>query len=255
MYGNTHIFESMEALYEALENHWRLIAKHAIDDHGAFFVALAGGSTPRKFYERLAKQDQISNHEWKKTHIYFGDERCVPQGHEDSNYRMVKESLLSKVALLPEHVHAMFSADMSMKDNVENYNLLLNGELPLDGQGHPVFDLVMLGMGEDGHTASLFPGTEILNVSESPVASQFVKKLDSWRMSLTFPSINAARHVAIIVAGEGKAEILSAVFSEVESGEEFYPIQKVRPAGQLDWYLDVAAARQLLDREKGQSKS
>jgi len=245
MNGNTHIFETMNALYAALEKQWQRVAQMAIADHGAFHVALAGGSTPRNFYKKLTQQPAIDESCWHKTHIYFGDERCVPQDHPDSNYRMAKETLLSVVPLLPEHVHAMFSADFSVEENVRQYESLLHDTLPLDAKGCPVFDLVLLGMGEDGHTASLFPETDILYESAKPVAAQFVQKLNAWRMSLTFPAINAASHVVMLVAGDAKAKILADIFAADKNAVARYPVQQVNPTGQLDWYLDIAAAQQL----------
>ncbi len=245
MNGRSQIFENIDALYAALEKQWQRIAHAAIADHGAFHVALAGGSTPRNFYKKLAQQSVVDEHCWHKTHIYFGDERCVPQDHSDSNYRMAKETLLSSVPLLPEHVHAMFSADFSVEQNVARYETLLHDTLPQDVNGCPVFDLVLLGMGDDGHTASLFPDTEILHESVKSVAAQFVQKLNVWRISLTFPTINAANHVAVLVAGDAKAKILADILSAEKNAVARYPIQQVNPTGQLDWYLDTAAAHLL----------
>jgi len=245
MNGRSQIFENIDALYAALEKQWQRVAHEAIADHGAFHVALAGGSTPRNFYKKLAQQSVVDEHCWHKTHIYFGDERCVPQDHSDSNYRMAKETLLSAVPLLPEHVHAMFSADFSVEQNVARYETLLHDTLPQDVNDCPVFDLVLLGMGEDGHTASLFPDTEILHESVKSVAAQFVQKLNVWRISLTFPTINAANHVAVLVAGDAKAKILADILSAEKNAVTRYPIQQVDPTGQLDWYLDTAAAHLL----------
>jgi 6-phosphogluconolactonase len=243
--GRVHIFDSPGALYAALEERWQQLACAAIADHGAFYVALAGGGTPRVLYERLADQPAIDQFCWQKTHVFFGDERCVPQDHLDSNYRMAKDALLSKVQLLPEHVHPMFSADISVEENVTRYAALLSDTLPLNAHQQPVFDLVLLGMGEDGHTASLFPDTEILHETTKPVAAQFVSNLDAWRMSLTFPVINSARHVAVLVPGESKAKMLAEVLSVEKSAVMQFPIQRVNPEGQLDWYLDTAAAQLL----------
>lgn len=245
MNGCAHISENADALYRSLEKQWQELSTAAIADHGAFHVALAGGSTPRKLYEKLAQSTSLDEFHWHKTHIYFGDERCVPQDHAESNFRMAKEALLSIVPLRPEHIHAMFSANHSVEENTIQYETMLKNTLPLDTETNPVFDLILLGMGEDGHTASLFPGTEILHESEKPVAAQFVQKLDAWRISLTFMTINAANHVAIMVVGKSKAEILRDIFSEEENTIACYPIQQVNPAGNLVWYLDADAAQLL----------
>lgn len=249
MNGSTHIFENIDALYAALEEQWHSVAQAAIADHGAFHVALAGGNTPRNFYAKLALHTDIDRQCWQNTHIYFGDERCVPQQDEQSNFRMAHEALFSVAPLLAEHIHAMFSADIPLQENVAAYAALLQDVLPQNDDGFPVFDLVLLGMGEDGHTASLFPGTDILHETKQSVAAQFVPKLDAWRMSLTFPTINAARHVAVLVAGGSKAKILSDISLSRSSAQ--YPIQQVDPVGQLDWYLDSDAA-QLLQGEAQQ---
>jgi 6-phosphogluconolactonase len=243
--GSTHIFQSLDALYAALQEQWHSLAQAAIADHGAFHVALAGGNTPRNFYSKLALKPDIDQQCWENTHIYFGDERCVPQQDEQSNFRMAREALFSVAPLLPQHIHAMFSADIPLQENVAKYAALLQDVMPQNASGFPIFDLVLLGMGDDGHTASLFPDTDILHETKQSVAAQFVPKLDAWRMSLTFPTINSARHVAILVAGEGKAKILAEIASS-RSGKQ-YPIQQVDPAGQLDWYLDTDAAQLLRD--------
>ncbi len=240
MYGNQHVFENLDALYLALLSQWRQNAAAAIAERGAFHVSLAGGNTPRGFYAALAQDTANEVDLWRQTHVYFGDERCVPQDHPDSNYRMAREALLSKVPVPAEHVHPMYDAVLSVEENVAQYARLLQDTLPQDAQGHPVFDLVLLGMGDDGHTASLFPGTGILDEYHQPVAAQFVEKLNAWRISLTFATLNAARHVVILVAGDTKADILAEIFSAPEDVR--YPIQRVRPQGRLDWYLDAAAA-------------
>jgi len=245
MNGSTHIFETIDALYVALAKQWQEVAQAAIADHGAFHVALAGGNTPRNFYRKLAQPSAIDESCWNKTHIYFGDERCVPQDHPDSNYRMAKETLLSVTPLLSGHVHAMFFADLSVEENVSQYDALLHDTLPLDAKGCPVFDFILLGMGEAGLTASLFPGTDILHERSKPVAAQFVQKLNAWRISLTFLAINAAAHVAVLVAGDAKAKVLADIFSADKNAVTRYPVQQVNPTGQLDWYLDTAAAQPL----------
>jgi 6-phosphogluconolactonase len=247
---STHVFENIDALYDALDVQWRDVSQDAIARRGMFNVALSGGSTPRSFYSKLAGQTSIKRESWQKTCLYFGDERCVPQDHPDSNYRMAREALISSAPIMPEHVHAMFSADLSVDENVSRYNAVLTTELPLNSQSVPVFDLILLGMGEDGHTASLFPGTQIVTETESLVAAQFVEKLDAWRMSLTFPTINAAHHVAVLVAGEAKAKIVADILSQPASAEPVYPIQRVKPTGQLDWYLDAAAAQFLQSNKR-----
>ena len=245
MKGNLHVFDDVSSLYDALVEHWSTLATAAIAEKDQFHVALAGGNTPKSFYERLAHNIGEDYLPWEKTHIYFGDERCVAQNHSDSNYHMASVALLSRVPIPPSQVHAMFDPAYSAEENASRYETMLRSVLPLDPDNRPMFDLILLGMGDDGHTASLFPGTPILDEEKKTVAAQFVDKLQAWRISLTFPTLNAARQVVMLVAGNGKAQILH----EVAQGDDQvprFPVQCVNPQGNLDWYMDRAAAR-LLD--------
>lgn len=245
MHGNTQVFYDVDSLLDALVSHWQKIVEESIADHGGFHVALAGGSTPRNFYTRLAQCGVEDSVDWGKVHIYFGDERCVPQDHADSNFRMAHETLFSKVDIPASQIHAMFTPLLSPAQNAAHYASLIEQQLAKDGNGNPIFDLVLLGMGDDGHTASLFPDTEILNVDENSVAAQFVDKLGAWRVSLTYPTLNAARNVVVLVVGANKADILSEL-SRSASDEIRYPIQGVNPQGDLQWFLDKAAAYHLV---------
>lgn len=243
MHGSLRIFADDSELCESLAQLWQEIAAAAIADHGAFHVALAGGGTPRQFYQRLARADYRECMPWQDTQVYFGDERCVPQDHADSNYRMAWDAFLSHVPIPLTHIHPLFDPQLSPAENAQRYARLLTEKLPQAGST-PVFDLVLLGMGEDGHTASLFPNTEILQETAHTVAAQRVDKLDAWRVSLTFPTLNAARYVAVMVAGGAKSEILFRVLKSDTTGCE-YPIQCVDPQGKLVWFVDRAAAGRL----------
>lgn len=246
VHGNTRIFNDIDSLLDALAKQWQIIAEQSIADHGAFHVALAGGGTPRSFYTRLTKRDMKDAVAWDKVHIYFGDERCVPQDHEDSNYRMAHETLFSKVGIPTSQIYPMFSPSLNPEQNAAHYASLIEQHLAKDANGSPIFDLILLGMGEDGHTASLFPGTEILNEQKKSVAAQFVEKLGVWRVSLTYPTLNAARHVALLVVGENKANILSEI-SRLPPGTVRYPVQGINPQGDLQWFLDKAASHLVAD--------
>ena len=246
MHGTIHIYDGIDSLLNALVLQWRELGSEAIADHGAFHVALAGGGTPQHFYQRLTQVDVEDCVEWNKVHVYFGDERCVPPDHKDSNYRMAREALLSRVAIPAPQIHPMFSPEFNAEQNAARYASLLDQQLPKDADGRPVFDLVYLGMGEDGHTASLFPKTEILNENKKPVAAQFVEKLDAWRISLTYPTINAARHVSVLVVGDSKAAVLSDI-SKLPISDMRYPVQGVNPRANLHWFMDAAAAHLISD--------
>ena len=246
MYGNAHIFDDADSLLTALVDHWQKIARESIADHDGFHVALAGGGTPRDFYKQLVQSDTKNAVAWNKVHIYFGDERFVPQDHIDSNFQMAKDTLFSKVDIPSSQIHAMVDPSLSPEQNAARYASLLDQQLLKDANGNPVFDLVLLGMGGDGHTASLFPNTEILNEDKKSVAAQFVDKLGVWRVSLTYPTLNAARHVVVLVVGEGKAEILSAL-AKSSSADSRYPVQGIKPRKDLQWFLDKAAAHLAID--------
>lgn len=218
-------------------------ATAAIEHHHAFHLALAGGSTPKSIYELMAREPYCSNLPWDKMHFYFGDERCVPADHTDSNYRMTRQALLSKVPVPESNVHPIVVDLQDVAASAKRYEDELKSHLPRN-DSVSVFDLVLLGIGDDGHTASLFPGTPILKETAKWVDAVYVEKFDAWRISLTYPIINAAANVFVIAAGSGKSDILKNVIvgERKESGDFQYPVQGIQPAGDLVWYLDRAAA-------------
>lgn len=238
-----HVHDDKAALSRALAAHWAAAAGESIDTHGGFHVALAGGSTPRSLYELLASEDFRHALNWGATHIYFGDERCVPPDHAESNYRMVCEALLKHVDIPAEQIHRIEAEredrDAAARDYAETLGTLLPG---FPGGGPPRFDLVLLGLGTDGHIASLFPGTDALEERTHLVTAVNVAKLDTWRISLTYPVIEAARQIAIMVAGEDKAGIVAEVLSGERHGAPVYPVERLSPRGRLDWFIDRAAA-------------
>jgi 6-phosphogluconolactonase len=184
-------------------------------------------------------------------HVYWGDERSVPLEDPQSNYRLAFESWLAHVPIPGDHIHPMQARPASIDDDAKSYGELLRLLLP-SPDGILVLDLVLLGLGGDGHIASLFPGTDILKESHRPVAAVYVDRLQTWRISLTFPVLNAARHVMIVVAGDSKAEIVHRVLTHPAVGSEVgpeasprLPVQGLHPASKVEWYLDAAAARLL----------
>lgn len=220
-------------------------AHASISEHRAFYLALSGGSTPRYMHQILADPVYQQKIDWKKVHVYFGDERNVPIDHPDSNYRMAMETLLSKVPIPLSQVHAIPTGCDRMQDCANRYAEQL-ATLPQQND-MPCFDLILLGMGNDGHTASLFPDTPILEEYGRSVASVFVPGLDGWRVSLTYPVFNQARNIMVLVSGGGKAEVLSAVFNEPARD---YPIQRIRN-DRLEWYVDTSAAARLIESDVG----
>ena len=210
------------------------IARDAAKQRGRFAVALSGGSTPKSLYSLLASAEFRDQVPWAQTHWFWGDERCVPPDDPQSNYRMVKEALLSKAPVPPSNVHRMAGEDAEPERAARRYEQ----ELRTFFGGLPCLDLVLLGLGEEGHTASLFPGSPALEEQERWVVAPYVEKLKSHRLTLTLPVINAAANVAFLVAGAGKREILK----QVTSSEGDLPAQQVRPKrGKLVWMADEAA--------------
>jgi 6-phosphogluconolactonase len=240
---NIHILKDATELASAAARRVVDLAERAVAEHGAFHLALAGGSTPQGLYHVLARPEFSEKIPWEKVRVYFGDERNVPPDHADSNYRMARKSLLEHVPIPAEQIFRMHGEDPP-EEAAAAYAQVLKRELPADGNGWPQFDLVLLGMGPDGHTASLFPNTDILDSREHAVDAVHVPKLDTWRISLTFPTINAARHVAILVSGEKKADVTRHVLCHTP-GAAPLPIQMVRPSGPVEWYLDADAAMHL----------
>jgi len=229
-----------DAVAQALAELFTESAADAIETRGSFHVCLAGGSTPRTAYSLLATQAERVV-AWEKVQVYFGDERCVPPEHADSNYRMANEALLSRVGLRSEHVHRMRSELGAVAAATEYERILRRQLAPQDGR----FDLALLGMGNDAHTASLFPHTEALHVRDRWCVGHFVPRLGVERVTLTYPIINSARRVLFVVTGAGKAEPLRAVFSEPLDVSE-RPAQGIKPTdGELIWLLDQAAAAKL----------
>jgi 6-phosphogluconolactonase len=230
---NVHVFETPQDLAEDAAKAFAQEATRSIQENGGFAVALAGGSTPKALYELLAARYQNAL-DWSGIHVFFGDERTVPPDYEDSNYRMAYETLLSRVPAGSVH-------RMRGELDPQEAAVLYEKELRAFFDGSPRFDLVLLGIGEDGHTASLFPRTPALDVNDRWAVENPVQKLGTTRLTLTVPVINAARKVTFLVAGEGKAEALEEVL-ERDAHPRDYPAKLVRPADGPDCFVDRAAA-------------
>ena len=232
----------LPALAEEAARQFQSAAKESIAARGAFKVALAGGSTPCAFHERLTKEPFRRGVEWKRTLFFFGDERCVPPDSDRSNYRMARETLFEPLGIGEERIFRIRGEDPPKKA-AEEYARILEGEFP--GERRPRFDLILLGLGADGHTASLFPGTRALSVRDRSVAANWVPKLRRWRITLTYPALNAARRVVFLVAGAEKAATALAVIQH-RRGSSSLPAAGVRPRqGSLLWLLDEDAGANL----------
>jgi 6-phosphogluconolactonase len=216
--------------------HFISVAKESIADHAQFFVALSGGSTPKILFEHLCQPPYQQQLDWSKIFLFWSDERSVPPDHPDSNYHMAMEAGFQAMSIPKEQIHRM-QAEESIEENSLLYEKTIHTVL----KGRP-FDLVMLGMGDDGHTASLFPHTEGLKSQARWVVANYVPEKKTWRMTLTFECINQARHIAIYVLGACKKHILEKVLKSPPQFDLF-PVQKVgtREHPAL-WIADEAAA-------------
>lgn len=204
-------------------------------------VALAGGSTPRMVYSALAGRPDVP---WDKIHFFWGDERHVPPDHQDSNYRMAHEAMLSKTPVPAANIHRIHGENPKTEVAADDYAAELRSHFQLAEGEWPRFDLVMLGMGADGHTASLFPGTSAVTERGRPVTSTWVEKLMNHRITLTVPAINNAACVMFVVSGSDKADTLRLVLRNHQ--QPIFPSQLIRPTnGRLVWLVDQAAAKLL----------
>jgi 6-phosphogluconolactonase len=221
------------------------IARAAVAERGKFSLALAGGSTPKALYQLLASDEFRAQIDWSKAHIFFGDERAVPTHHEYSNARMAREALLDHVPVPRDNIEYMVSDAPDLDASARAYEMQLRA---VAGR----LDLVLLGMGDDGHTASLFPGYTALKEGQRWCVATDVSPTEPRlpRLTLTLPCINAARHVLVLVTGDGKARRVAQAMQELQSStqsDETLPIARVQPSGgELVWMLDEGAGR-LLD--------
>jgi 6-phosphogluconolactonase len=213
-------------------------AKHA----GRCAVALSGGSTPKAMFQILAEKPYADTVPWRSIYFFWGDERCVPPDHAESNYRMADETLLSKVPIPRENIFRIPAEDKDHDRAAASYSETLR---KFFGEERPVFDLVFLGMGADGHTASLFPSSTALHVNDRVATANYVEKFQAWRITLTADTINSARNIIFLVAGADKAPALKEVI-EGPRNPDLYPSQLIEPShGSLLWMVDEAAAKQL----------
>jgi len=240
------IVENAEALSRAAANILVAQAVSTLRKRKCFSLALSGGSTPKPLYVRLAEDSSLSRKlDWGQIHFFWGDERPVPPDHPESNYRMAFEALLSKVEVPPANVHRVRAEEAEAEKVAEDYEKELIRFFRLSAGELPRFDCVLLGMGADGHTASLFPQTAALHEKERLVVSNWVDKLQSYRITLTIPVLNQADQVIFLVSGEQKAEALREVLQGKYEPMR-YPAQFIKPVrGRLLWLVDRPAAKLL----------
>ena len=222
------------------------MVEEAVGGRGRARIAISGGSTPKAAFQMLGdpREPWRGRMQWDRLELYWVDERCVPPGDEQSNYRMTREALLDRTPLRPEQIHRM-EGELEPDEAAARYESELRNSFRLEGAEVPRFDLVALGLGPDGHTASLFPHTEALHEMSRLVTANHVPQMDSWRITLTWPVINRANSVFFLISGADKAQILKEVLAGPRDVERL-PSQLIRPAsGILTLILDESAAAEL----------
>ncbi len=229
---------SANDLFRAAADEFAVRAAEAIAKGGRFTVALSGGSTPRGMFSLLAS-GVIPDIEWNKICFFWGDERHVPPDSPMSNYKMANDSMLSKVSIDPANVYRIRAEGSDSDAVAQEYETAIQGFFDLKTGEFPRFDLILLGLGPDGHTASLFPGTDALRERRRIFVANWVEKLKEFRFTLSFPAINQAAHVAFLVSGAEKAPMLKEIIEDKNAG---LPAQGIRPKnGNVIWFVDKAA--------------
>lgn len=236
------VFGSPQELFRAAAEKFCSLGASAIKAHGRFTVALSGGSTPRGLHQELATHF-APRLDWSKVSFFWGDERHVPPDSPESNYRMAKETLLSKLPIPEENIFRIPAELPDARQAAAKYEQTLQQFFDLNPNSFPRLDFILLGMGPDGHTASLFPGTAALQEKDRLVVANWVEKLNTFRITFTYPVLDDAAYVMFLVNGDEKAEMVRRALKEPGAN---LPCQKVRPvAGELVWYLDKGAALKL----------
>ena len=240
--NEVRIFDDPSDLMRAAAGEIVPATRTAVDERGRFTWALAGGSTPRALYRLLASDPYRERMPWSAIHFFWGDERHVPPDHPDSNFRMAREAMLDVVPVPPENIHRVRAEEPGAQRAAAEYEAALRSFFALAPGDFPRFDLILLGLGKEGHTASLFPESEVLRERERLVAAPWVEAQKTFRVTLTPPVLNHARRAMFLVSGEEKAEALRAVLEGPREPER-YPAQIVE--GDRLWMVDRPAARLL----------
>ncbi|GHO73707.1 6-phosphogluconolactonase [Ktedonobacter sp. SOSP1-85] len=242
---NRHIsvYSSLDTLSQAAARYVIQVAQEAIVSHGRFTFALSGGNTPKALYKLLAAEPYTSQIDWNLVDIFWSDERCVPPESEDSCYRLAMDTMLSKVPIPASQIHRMHAEEKDRDAASQAYTEEMRRVFGTSGT--PAFDLILLGMGPEAHTASLFPHQPSLQERERLVMPVSVPKPPPARLTLTPPVLQAPRHVLFLVTGQDKAEAVKEVIEGARNPDE-YPAQLVQPTqGDVTWLFDTAAASQL----------
>jgi 6-phosphogluconolactonase len=236
------VLRDMESLSRGAADRFLTLSRESISEGGKFTVALSGGSTPQRFYALFGSDPYQKIVDWTGMHVFWADERAVPRDHPDSNFKLAFDTFLSRVPIPEANLHRIRGEDGPEKaareyeDDLRNFFGL---------QSTPVFDLIILGMGEDGHTASLFPGSSALAETTRLVLPVYPDKPKTSRVTLTLPVLNNASHILFLVSGRAKADIVAEVLGD-EKAKTRYPAGLVNPSrGSIEWFIDKDAAAKL----------
>ncbi len=243
---NLRVFSDLDQLSDAAADMVVNHAATAIQTRGRFTFVLSGGSTPRLLYQKLTEPSRCDQIAWSKVHFFWGDERTVPPDDEQSNFRMANEALLSHLDIPPDHIHRLRGEAADLDAAAEQYQQTIAHVFGVSPDSEPpAFDLVLLGMGGDGHTASLFPHTEALSEKKRWVVPNRVPELDTNRLTMTIPLLNRAKEVVFLVKGKDKSQRFAEVLKGPRHPEKL-PSQFIHPVcGTLTWLVDQEAAREV----------
>jgi len=233
---NITVFDNLEKLYTEAADAFVDLSKKSIQKNDRFVVALSGGSSPKAIFKLLATRKYAEQIEWNKVYFFWVDERWVPLHDDKSNFRMTDETLLSHVPVDKSHIFPMYAEDKTPGDYAKTYEEQIRRILGNDG----VFDFILLGMGDDGHTASLFPGEEVLNEKEKWVSAYYLKPQEMFRITLTAPVINNAENILVIAFGESKKHALNEVLNG-EYNPSLYPLQLIEKKDGYHFFTDEKA--------------
>ena len=235
-------YPNLEILSEAAAEFICSLVGERVSQDGLFTIALSGGKSPKLLYEKLAAPPHAARIPWSHIHLIWGNERCVPPDHPESNFSMAFHALISKVPIPPQNVHRMPAEIEPPGDAAEAYERILSEFFgsPKEAGPIPTFDLIVLGVGKDGHTASLFPGDQALEEEKRWVTAVLTPHGSPPvpRITLTLPLINRARCVLFIVSGSGKREVVRSILEEPDSAAQRYPAARVNPDGKVVWLID-----------------
>jgi 6-phosphogluconolactonase len=238
---NIEIFADVELLYEAAASRIIALAKNAAALRKRFVISLSGGKTPEQLFKLLVDSPFSERMPWKNTFIFWGDERCVPLDNERNNAHQAKVVLLNKVPIPFNNIHRI-PVNLPPVQAAQVYQQMLQ---VFFGDKDYCFDLILLGLGENGHTASLFPNTPVLNATEAEIQEVYIVEEKMFRITMTAPLINQAKHILFLVTGEKKATVLKTIIKGAYDPHQ-YPAQLIKPIdGDLHWFVDTAAAKEL----------